>query len=329
MHPDTELVAVSTYPGLPDEEQDKRIKGFFDYINRKRDSVPIYNDYHKVFRHHKVDVASIAVPAADNPDVVENIAEKGVHIMCEKPAGTDFARVKRMAQTVRRTKINFTWDVPLPVFGRPFRLAAKIIDEGKIGQPLVAHFMYLARKFMNPKGETGELINFGPYGLLALRKFFRCEVKSVFAGRGSCFYSSYRENETEDFAVASIIFEGGGIGTLVVGRTATATIPEADIRCEVIGNAGMFAINDGLGERIIVYPDVETLQYPFAPGYQLEHCEESIVQLYVNDFVDSVKNHRQPLITLDDTVAVTGMIEMCYQSTKTGQPVDVEDVRQK
>lgn len=314
-HADTQLVAVAASPGAQRDEGYQRGQDFA----RKYD-VPHFDDAMEMIQTHKPDAVSIAVTPDLNADLVCACASAGIHILCEKPVTENADDMQRIAAAVRKAGVKFTFAAPAAVFSSSFRAARQRIWGGGIGEPRVAHF-----QFLQPRGPQytltkqqakqrgrAEFATFGPYGLLAFMTLFRKPIRSVYAQMGAQFYEHYREAGVEDMAVLTLQLEGGGVGSMVVGRTTTQTLPSTDCRMQIIGSEGVINVEDGLGYGIDVY----------APDRHYRHVyDRDASTMFVEDFVEAILQDRSPVVGLEEAIGVFNVTEAAYQSAKTRQPV--------
>ncbi len=313
-HPLTELVAVCH----PDDGSDDAIALAREFAEQR--GVPFVDNADDVIRTHRPEAISIALPPEINTDYVTACAEAGIHVMCEKPIGATAQTVDDMAAVVRASGITFTCAIPAVVYSNAFRPAMEQLEQGAIGEPRTAHF-----QFLQPRGPQytlspeacrqrgrAELANFGPYGILALRKVFKQPIRSIFARKRAAFYEHYREHGVEDIALLSVAFQGGGVGTILVGRTTTQSQPTTDCRMQVVGSQGVLNIENGLGYGLDLFRD-EYRRVNFGP---------SVGQLYADDFVQAICHQASPGISLDEAVDVFHALENAFASAEAGQVIE-------
>jgi predicted dehydrogenase len=94
----------------------------------------IYEDYETMLREVEPDIVSVAVPPAIHEEIVVGCAQSGVidAIHCEKPMAHTLASAERMVQQCWRRDVQLTFNRQRR-FGRPFREAKRLLDEGAIG----------------------------------------------------------------------------------------------------------------------------------------------------------------------------------------------------
>ncbi|MFG0248546.1 MAG: Gfo/Idh/MocA family protein [Phycisphaeraceae bacterium JB051] len=316
-HPQTQLVGVGDVSGITD--QARQVAKDFAASH----DVPYYADFRQMLEEQHIDAVSIAVSPSQNPSVVITCATHGIDVLCEKPVASNGDGLDQLAKAVRESGIRFTTAIPATVFSNAFRPAIEQVTQGAIGTPHAAHF-----QFLQPRGpqyilseeqcaseKRGELANFGPYGILAMLKFFGRNITHVFARMDAMFYERYKKHGVEDMALLSLTFEGGGVGTLLVGRTTTQTQLATDCSMQVIGSEGVLNIEQGLGYGYNCYQSDQARFVPY--GISAGQC-------LVNDFVNAIKSQTQPTITLEHIVNCFRVIDAGYQSCSENKVVQIK-----
>ena len=326
-HPDVEFVAVAEVPG----ETGRR--DMAEAFAQER-AVPHYEDYVQMLEECRPDVVSLCVAPSRNPEVITAAAQRGIHILSEKPVAATLADAERALDVVRAQGVVFSLDVPTACFTRPIADAQARVASGAIGEPRVAYC-----QFLQPKGPRytytlvdgkkippryGELQNFGPYGFLAVSKALGQRLHTVFARRDVFFYDHYRAAGLEDLCVATVTFERGAVANIVVGRTTTQSLPSTDFRLEVIGSAGSIAVDDGMGDKFQVWgPYVDTGDPFERGGLAHQYYSPSPAAAYIQDVVAAIQSGRRPRIDVDDAVDIMRFVDGCMRSSEQGQAVGV------
>jgi predicted dehydrogenase len=59
----------------------------------------------QLLKHPDIEVVDVAVPAAYQPDIVEQVVSAGKHVLCQKPLASNYAQARRIADAVRRAGV--------------------------------------------------------------------------------------------------------------------------------------------------------------------------------------------------------------------------------
>jgi predicted dehydrogenase len=95
----------------------------------------VYEDYEAMLREVEPDVVSVTVPPALHADIVLGCLRSGVPeaIHCEKPMAYTLREARVMTQEAERRDVRLTFNHQRR-FGKPFREAKRLLDEGAIGE---------------------------------------------------------------------------------------------------------------------------------------------------------------------------------------------------
>jgi predicted dehydrogenase len=135
-----------------------------------------------------------------------------------------------------------------------------------------------------------------------------------------------RELECEDTGAMVLRFENGAVGTVAV---TTATKGGTD-RTEINGTEGSLALGDGVELRVGTgeetlwgaetesrEPTVESAAHPAGAGH------EGVVR----DFVDAIREGRDPEAPAREARAAVDIVLAAYRSAETGERVALAELR--
>lgn len=93
----------------------------------------VYEDHREMLAEAEPDVVSVCVPPAAHSEIVVDAARSGVRaIHCEKPTAHTWGGARRMVEECEAEGVALTVNHQYR-FGRPYRGAKRLLDEGKIG----------------------------------------------------------------------------------------------------------------------------------------------------------------------------------------------------
>lgn len=324
-HPNVELIGVAEVPGAT-----ARSDMAAEFARRR--GVPHWDDYVEMLDREAPDIVSLCVVPDRNPEVIRACAERGIHILSEKPLAMTLEDGEKALDVVEKSGVVFSLDIPNGCFTRPLEDAHAMARSGALGDIRVVYCQYLQNRgprytYAMVDGKKvppqyGELPNFGPYGFLAASLATGQRMTSVFARRDVFFYEHYREAGHEDMCLASVTFEGGAVANIVIGRTPTKSLPTTDFRLEIIGSEGSVFVDDAMGDKGHVWGPYTQNGDPYEGG-GLDYAYYSPVfgRHYIDDVVNAVLNGTQPRIGVDQARDCFRFIDGCCRSAETGQPV--------
>lgn len=286
-----------------------------------------------------VDIVTVCTPHPTHEAVVVAAAAAGAHVLCEKPIAIDPASARRMVEACD------TAGVKLGVlFQRRFWPASQrlkaAIDNGEIGTPVLGHTsvqLYRRPEYYSKDAWRGTWDNDGGGVLMTqavhyidLLQWFMGSVVSVQAQVGT--YKHGDNIEVEDTAIAVLQFENGGMATL---NATTAVGPGLGVEIRVMGSSGstigvreipegregynqLWAVGETITDEPLFPPGVD-------PNIDLTTINAQQIPfhtLQVRDFVEAVREGRDPLVTGKDALAALGIVLACYESARSGLAVD-------
>ena len=290
-----------------------------------------FGDVRELVGSGLIDAVLVCTPHPSHAPVVEEAAEAGVHVLCEKPLSIGLAEADRMIEAAERAGITFG-----VVFQRRFWPAAQRIHEaittGKLGTLTMAECTvrlwrpesYFASDPWRGKWATeggGVLMNQAVHAIDHLQ-WFMGPVREITGRIATLRHGAYID--VEDTAVATIVFENGALGVL---QAATTFEPDFGFRVVVHGNTGAtVSVWEPLeGEQgyndVWTFPGEEELRAQWerdergGPGFPGFH------ELQIQDFLRAILEGRPPAVTGRDARRSLEIILAIYESSRTGSPV--------
>jgi predicted dehydrogenase len=309
-----------------------------------RYGVRAYTDLEEMLHESDVQMASVCTPHPTHPDVAVACARAGVHSLVEKPMAVDLKGCDRMigAADQAGTRLGV---VSQRRFYEPVQRLKRAIEEGKIGQPVLASVTVLgwrdeAYYRMDPwrgKWETegGGVLLTQTSHQLDLFQWFMGSIEELF-GYWANFNHPYIE--VEDTAIALVRFKSGGLGTLLVSN---AQNPGLYGKIHVHGSNGATVGVQTDGGSPFVSGVTEAVDPPIndmwtVPGeeyllsqWQAEdkkNCETLDVmshyhKLQIRDFLQAIIEDREPAVTGREGRKHVELFTAIYRSQYQGRPV--------
>jgi predicted dehydrogenase len=262
----------------------------------------VYRTWADLVTDDVIQAVYIATPVGVHAVQAIAAAEAGKHVLCEKPMAMNVAECDRMIAAARANQVKLGvayYRHFYPVVSR----AKELIAAGEIGQPVIAQIN--AFEFFNPapdhsrawllrkdRSGGGPMFDFGCHRIEVLANIFG-PIARVSARLANVVF----EREVEDTATTLFQFESGACATLSVTHAAR----EAQDTLDIFGTGGSIHISN-LNEGVMRWISAEG-----------EECETlspnpNLHLPLIEDFVDAVINHREPLVN-HETGRMVAMIE--------------------
>ena len=264
-------------------------------------------DWHDFLMDYEIDAIYVATPVHLHAEQTIAAAERGKHVLCEKPMALNVAECDRMIAACRAN------DVKLGVayyrhFYPAVRRVKELVDSGELGVPVVAQvnaFEWFDPSQSDPRAWLinrslsggGPMFDFGCHRIEVLIDIFG-DVREVKATLANTFF----DREVEDTATAVFQFKRGTCATLTVTHAAREPQDTFDLFCSH-GSIHIPVLNEGTmrvvtpdGERIETHPNAANIHQPL-----------------IDDFATAVLNNRDPIVTGEIARAVALIEEKIYR----------------
>lgn len=291
-----------------------------------------FADYKDLFKE-PLDAISICTPTKFHAKIAVEAANRGFHVLCEKPMALTLEEADSMIEACKRN------DVKLMIgfnyrFIRNHKKAKRMIEEGRIGKPFFIQGQFASTGpygdfertknsfYFDPTGGGGVLLDSGSH-LFDLLRWFCGEVKSVSAKIGT-----YGEGvKVEDVAAVTLEFKNDCVGVLTCMWTQieswSAMASEGFIK--VIGSSGK--IVSGLFGPTLKYfskkskickimGEIELTPRGFDPKMPLKALQKSWFD-EINTFVAAIRSNNKVPITGEDGKKVLELVLKAYESANT------------
>ncbi|MEO3933493.1 Gfo/Idh/MocA family oxidoreductase [Micrococcaceae bacterium Sec7.4] len=285
-----------------------------------------------------LDIVSVCTPHPTHEDVVLQAATAGVHILCEKPIAIDLASAERMVNACDDAGVTLG-----VLFQRRFWPAAQriraAIDDGTLGRPIMGQCSVMLHRdpdYYSRDAWRGTWANDGGGVLMTqaihyidLLQWFMGDVAEVY-GKINTFKHG-RHIEVEDSATAVITFTSGAMATV---EASTAASPSLGVQIRVTGETGASAslteFPEGSDGRVDLWAAAGSISTEPAhpegvdPNVGLATINGQLIPHHtaqVRDFVQTLRDGRDPAITGQDATKSLRILLAVYESSRTGVPV--------
>lgn len=285
-----------------------------------------------------LDIVSVCTPHPTHEEVVLQAAAAGVHILCEKPIAIELASAERMVNACDDAGVTLG-----VLFQRRFWPAAQriraAIDDGTLGRPIMGQCSVMLHRdpdYYSRDVWRGTWANDGGGVLMTqaihyidLLQWFMGDVAEVY-GKINTFKHG-RHIEVEDSATAVITFTSGAMATL---EASTAASPSLGVQIRVTGETGASAslteFPEGSDGRVDLWAAAGSISTEPAhpegadPNVGLAAINGQLIPHHtaqVRDFVQTLRDGRDPAITGQDATKALRILLAVYESSRTGVPV--------
>jgi UDP-N-acetyl-2-amino-2-deoxyglucuronate dehydrogenase len=301
-----------------------------------------FESFGQFLDHRPMDMVAIGTPSSKHSEDAIAAAERGLHVLVEKPLDVSTARADALIAAAQRA------GVKLGVFFqdrlRPDVVRMKqIIDSGMLGNPVMASGRvkwyrppqyYADSRWRGTRvfDGGGALINQAIHTLdLLLHLFGRIDSVSALAA------TRLHAIEVEDTLAAALRFANGAIGTF---EASTAVFPGYPRRLELTGSEGTLILeHDSLVAVDLTPGSAGRLSSDSAredrggTGSEVKKPEETSSptvsdptphRRVFEDFIRAIRTDGTPACNGPEGRRSVAVVEAMYASARAGQPVTID-----
>ncbi|MCY9665802.1 Gfo/Idh/MocA family oxidoreductase [Paenibacillus alginolyticus] len=279
-------------------------------------SIPnFYSSYEELLEDPEVDAVYIPLPNSLHKEWVMKAADKGKHILCEKPIALSVSETKEMIEHCQRKQV-ILMEAFMYQFHPQHQVVKNILFSGEIGQPKLmrANFSFLIEDRaqdirLDPKLGGGSIYDIGCYCIHSIRNILNSEPIRVYVHA-----PADPEFKVEMTAIAMFELDNGMMAIFdcsfdmvrreryeIIATHGSIVVPKAYNLPEYFGGEGTIIVEKENGEERIekVYGHEYTLE--------IEHFSQCVI--------DGV----QPVYAGQNIFKNMKVIEACYESMKSGK----------
>jgi UDP-N-acetyl-2-amino-2-deoxyglucuronate dehydrogenase len=291
-----------------------------------------YTDLDRFLQHRPMDIVAIGTPSGLHATHGIAAAERGLHVLVEKPIDVTVARANTLvaAADANHVKLGVFFQ---DRFAPGVRALKGLMDDGTLGRPILASARvkwfrppeyYAASSWRGTRALDGggALMNQGVH-TVDLLLWLLGPVRRVFARTAAGLHRI----EVEDTAVAVIEFESGALATL---EATTAAFPGYPRRIELSGTNGTAIIEDdrlvATGFRSATPGTQEPTRSDTSAPINVSSpvvADVSGHRAVIEDFIQAIADNRAPGCDGREGVRSVALVEAVYDSARRGVPVEM------
>ena len=270
-----------------------------------------YTTVEELLSDGALDAIYVSTPVYLHCDQVIAAAERGFHVLCDKPMAMNAAECQRMIDACQANGVHLQICF-LFRFHSCFQQIKKWVAEGRLGGIVQGRAPFLKPFPIPPgawrgnpeQGGGGSLMDLGSHGVDLLR-YIVGEVSQVSAFCNTVFHGY----DVEETGTIMMRFENGAHGFVDTSFAAAG----CDLVLEIYGtDGGVWVYNDdGWKIKLTVSDESQTVSSPFEDlyQYQFEH------------FARCVTEGEEPIVTGIDGLRTNQILAAAYESDRTGRAV--------
>jgi len=284
-------------------------------------AVPWFSDPDKMLNEIECDAVYVATPQDVHLSNVRLAAERGFHVMCEKPLARNSAEAVEMVRLCEKNGVKFGTAFNCR-FNSLHLKAKRLIEQGVIGKVVSVRCQYGQNYPPNPKAFRqnlelaggGSMVDMGNHAIDLIEFVVNKRFNHVMAVATNVVHNY----PVEDTCAALLEFEDGGFAFVDTYYCVDLNILRNDL--EINGSKGIIYTVDTLrgmvtGGKLVVKTAELNAQYDFdGRDMYLEEFEA---------FAKAILDNLPLPCTGYDGLHSQNLLDAIYQSAKTGQKVKI------
>jgi predicted dehydrogenase len=330
---DDQLEIVALYD--PDPEMGRTLRPSFSdpflsqALDPKYHALPFETDLDALIERHRPDLALVTLSNRDAPAAIERLAAAGVHLFVDKPVAKSADEARRAFAAARRAGVTATVGLGKRATAG-WHDARKMIEAGRLGRLLAAEATFTTSQVAvrDPRNHLFSVDRSG-HGILHWLGVHDVDALLWLAGEPIVEIQALTANvgrqaiEVEDAVSVAFRYASGAIGTLHFVNAFPRPGGEGYMRFS--GEKGSIKITGdgtltwwGPGNRTDPVR-VEERRYEMMPAFG--YGPTALVQ--VQDWLDAIRERRDPIVTGEDLVRALEVIDAAYESAALGRRIEV------
>ncbi len=265
--------------------QKNRAVKFAEFYGEKE--ARVYDDHHELFDEIDLDLLVIVLPPFAHTDEVALAAERGIHILIEKPIALTSEKAWAMVDVVEnsgiKTQVGFMYR-----FGSAVQRVKELVDTRRAGEIALIRAGYFCNHLHAPwwrfKDRSGGQVFEQAIHLVDLCQYLGGEIDSVYSVQKNLFHQEVPGGYTvEDTSATVFNYQNGGIGVLTATNNA---IPWKWLWDLKMVTRNLVVDFQDSNQAIITYTDVDS------PSPETQYETETIKNQqddYMMEMVDLLK----------------------------------------
>jgi myo-inositol 2-dehydrogenase/D-chiro-inositol 1-dehydrogenase len=282
-----------------------------------------YQDHRRILDDERVDAVLVCSSTDTHARFIEEAAEAGKQIFCEKPIALDLGEIDRALAAVEQAGVKLQIGFNRR-FDPNFRRVQEAVAAGEIGSPQILRIT--SRDPAPPpidyvRVSGGMFLDMTIHDFDMARYLIGSEVERVYTAAGVLVDPAIGQAGDVDTALVTLHFANGVLGVIDNSRQA---VYGYDQRVEVLGSAGCVTADNNYPNTAWV-SDARSVRRDLPLNFFMERYTESYVA-EIGAFVSCIVDDSPPPVSGYDGRAPVVMGYAAGKSLAEGRPVSLSEV---
>jgi predicted dehydrogenase len=183
----------------------------------------IYTDFHPMLDEVRPDLLVICLPPFGHTDEVEAAAQRGIHVLIEKPIALSTEQAWKMVEAAEAAKIKTQVGFMFR-FGAAVTELKNLIESGKAGEVGLMSARYfcnaLHAEWWRRRDKSGGQLVEQIIHMVDLMRYVMGDAQTVYSLQNNLFHKDVPDYTVEDVSGTVMGFKNGGIGVIYASNGA-------------------------------------------------------------------------------------------------------------
>lgn len=281
-------------------------------------------DYHAILENPAIQAIVICSPTATHSHIIQEAAQAGKHIFCEKPIALNLHSIDEAIMAVKENGVKLQIGFNRR-FDTNFRRVRQAIEQQEVGIP---HMLNITSRdpglppleYLRTSG--GLFLDMMIHDFDMARFLIDSEVEEVFTMAGIMHDPALEELGDVDTAVVMLRFANGVIATINNSRHAAYGY---DQRVELLGSSGAISIDNNYPNAAII-SDGHSIRRDLPLHFFLERYSESFLR-EMEAFIEAVLRDQPVPVDEQDGRAPVVMALAARRSLDERRPIHPDEIK--
>lgn len=287
-----------------------------------------YPSWRDLLRDEEVDAIAVVTPDFAHEEILLAGAAAGKHLLAEKPLALSTGACERIVAAAAAAKVKLMVDFHAR-WSPPLHKAWEAIRAGEIGAPLHVYYrlndtIHVPTRMLSWAAKSSVLWFVGSHAIDTVRWLVGAEVTRVYAVAQKRVLVE-RGIDTPDYYLSMLEFDNGAAAVIENSWILPTTSPNlVDVKCEVVGTKGALHVDQShcralekYTEDAAGFPDVFVMPSVFG-------VQQGFAAASIRHFVEAVATDAPLLVTGQDGLEVTRVIQAIERSVRERMPIELE-----
>lgn len=277
-----------------------------------------YKDYRVMLEKESLDAVSVCVPTSLHYEVVKELIGRGIHVLVEKPITDSVEEGEKLVKLAREAGVKLAVG-HIERFNPAVQKLKEVIEKGKLGKitSMIARRVGL---FPSQIKDANVIVDLAVHDIDVFNYLLREGPRKVYAKAGRALI-----NKREDYADILLEYEKAS------GFIQVNWMTPIKIRTLSISGVKGYAELNYITQELVFYKSVYEKTHDGFDDFVVKFGEpekenvpverEEPLKLELRDFLGSIRDNRDPLVTGEDGIVTLRVARAILESSSKGEGV--------